>query len=68
MKPLVKKINYKDPLFFCELLSNCPYLTLLDSSLSSNNYGRYTFIGFDPEEVYRLKGKNLFLNKKKNIL
>ena len=65
MKPLVKKINYKDPLFFCELLSNCPYLTLLDSSLSSNNYGRYTFIGFDPEEVYRLKGKNLFLNKKK---
>ncbi|MCM8757690.1 MAG: aminodeoxychorismate synthase component I [Candidatus Omnitrophica bacterium] len=47
---------YKDPIFIFERIKKEKYCFFLDSSLHSNELGRYSFLGFEPFFVIKTKG------------
>jgi len=55
-----------DALELCARFRQEPYLFCLDSSRFDQGQGRYSFVGFDPFEVFKASGKNtLSLLKKR---
>lgn len=50
-----------------ELFKEEPFVFLLDSSLRHNADGRYSFVGFDPFEIFSDKGKNSMGELKKRF-
>lgn len=48
-----------------EVFKNEPFVFFLDSSLKGDGQGRFSFIGFDPFEIYRAQGNNCLGDIKK---
>ncbi len=49
---------FGDALDLCALFRDEPHLFCLDSSRFDQGRGRYSFVGFDPFEVFQAKGKD----------
>jgi len=56
-----------DSLALVELLRDEPHVFFLDSSQHDPHRGRYSFIGFDPFDVFIYKGKDTLDLLKKEI-
>ena len=67
MKPLFKKFDITElDISWLDVFSDEPHLFFLDSSAVEEKRGRYSFLGFDPFEVVKVRGKNsLGILKKK---
>ena len=63
---MVNSFKYKifdfnaDVMGILKLFADEPHLFFLDSSLVNPSLGRYSLIGFDPFDIYQVKGKNIF--------
>jgi len=51
-----------------DLFKEEPYVFLLESSLSKNSLGRYSFVGFDPFKIIKCKGKEAFARLREEYL
>ena len=65
---LKESISFKaDPFVLLEEFKQEPYCVLLDSSLSGQQRGRFSFFAFDPFEVYQHKGIGHFKDLRKKF-
>ena len=53
-QPLVREVPYTDPACLLSALVNEDYLALLDSAVTSQKLGRYSFLGFSPFALFRV--------------
>jgi len=66
---LFKIFDFKaDSMALLELLREKPFAFFLDSSTLDKTLGRFSFIGFDPFEVFRHRGKQSLSALKKRFL
>lgn len=65
----IKKLSqWIEPTAFFEQIKERPYAFFLDSSKTHERFGKYSFVGFDPVLIFKVKGEEVFISEDENTL